>query len=313
MSVQACNLCGTLDQELLFEAFGYPITRCRKCGLVFTGTATSETADRYYRMEYFCSARDYAESLMQKTAATVDSDREECVRQVASLARRAVGNILDVGCAAGALLAAFKHAGWNCVGVEPSREMADYARRHVGLEVYEGTLETSKLPAEFFDVVTAVHVLEHSPDPGRFIKCCRRLLRKKGLLLVEVPDFGSRQARRRGSSWIPLYPDTHLYHFTSKTLARFLHKHDFGVLRVRRCGGLGIISAQLPTRSETAHPGLSEASSGASSLAGNLMRFLYENREKFYRVPALRHLLRYTYWHLFHMNEYLRVYAVRTT
>lgn len=307
-AAQICKLCGAIDQEMLFEASGYPIMQCRKCGLAFTGIVPTVAAEQYYHTQYFASAHAYADALMRQTAAGTNPDHDERVRQVSLLARRAGGEVLDVGCAAGALLVAFKRAGWNCFGIEPSEQLADYARQYVCCEVYECTLETCDLSPQIFDVVTAIHVLEHSLDPARFIESCRRLLREKGLLLVEVPDFGSRQSRKCGNSWIPLYPDTHLYHFSAKTLSQLLQKHGFRVLRVRRYGGLGNLYAKPPSGHEMAPTDFH----GVHRLTQPLMRALFENRESLYRVPALKGLMRYLYWHLFRMNDCIRVYAVRT-
>ena len=55
-----------------------------------------------------------------------------------------------------------------------------------------------------------------------------------------------------------------------------------------------------------------EAETGSPAGFRRLMRSLYEKREIFYRLPMMRSLVRYLYWHVFRMNEYVRVFAVRT-
>jgi SAM-dependent methyltransferase len=308
-AAQACISCGAMNHKLHFEAFGYAILECGTCGLAFTDTTVQpETSAHFYQSEYYARATAYAESLRQNTG-TIDRHHQERIRTVSRLARRKDGYVLDVGCAAGSLLAAFKRAGWHCFGIEPAREMAALARISAGCEILESTLETSGLPRKHFDVVAAVHVLEHSPDPRRFLDCCFRLLKEQGVLLLEVPDFGSRRARAQGNSWLPLYPDTHFYHFTAKSLSELLEKRGFRVARVRRYGGLGAISAAPAGGIVSA--GRPDYSPRRAGRFARLERCLFQNRDALRRLPFLMQLLRHVYWQTLKMNESLRVYAIR--
>jgi len=306
---RTCISCGATNHKLHFEAFGYAILECGTCGLAFTGNAAPpETAANFYRDGYYARATAYAESLRQKTG-TADREHLERVRWVSRLAPGKGGRVLDVGCASGSLLCAFRRAGWHCSGIEPSREMAARARIAAGCDVLESTLEACGLPPQHFDAVTAVHVLEHSPDPRRFLDCCFRLLKERGVLLVEVPDFGSRRARLQGNAWTALYPDTHCYHFTAGSLTGLLARCGFRVTRVRRYGGFGTIPSTLKSGIVPA-AGRDHAPRQPGRLA-RLECFLFANRRGLRRLPFLLPLLRYVYWQVFKMNESLRVYAIR--
>ncbi len=286
-----CRGCGGAQAQLLFEAQGYPILECHSCGLAYTGQSFDQAAAReYYGRQYYSQAGDYADAMKRAAPADNEGDRER-VRLAARLASCATGRVLDVGCAAGGLLAAFRRAGWQCWGVEPSAELAAGARELLGCQVYEGLLEEAPLGPESFDAVTAVHVLEHVPAPRRFLECCRRLLRPGGALLLEVPDFGCRAARRRRAAWRPLYPDTHLCHFTGATLSRFLGESGFRVALLRRYGGLGPLAP--------------------SQRADEIKRRVFEARRLAYRLPGFKHFARYVYWQLLGMNDYLSAGAVR--
>ena len=138
------------------------------------------------------------------------------------------GAICDLGCWVGFLLSEAARRGWSATGVEPSSFAADFARRHLGLEVHTGTLATVDLPQAAFDCVVMGDVIEHLPDPGAALEGVARLLRPGGVLYLALPDAGSAVARRLGARWWSVLP-THLQYFTRASLARLLRARGFTV------------------------------------------------------------------------------------
>jgi SAM-dependent methyltransferase len=132
---------------------------------------------------------------------------------------RSRGRLLDVGCAMGLFLKSASETGWEVVGVEPARGLCDKARELVGHrgEVICATLQEANLPAASFDAVTLWDVLEHVSDPLVFARSCAALLRPGGLLLLNVPDLDSWQARLLGTRWPLLLPE-HLNYFNRRSL-----------------------------------------------------------------------------------------------
>ncbi len=303
-----CRLCGSTNIRELFIAQEYPICKCGDCDIVFTGKSfKAEEQAEFYKTRYYAAAADYAAKLKQ-SAMSDNEDHQERVKAISKMILKKKGSVLDVGCAAGALLAAFKSAGWECYGIEPSADLAAYARTAVGCEVHEGLLESSDLPFNNFDAVTALHVLEHTSNPLAFLKRCHKLLRKGGILLIEVPDFGSTSARTKKESWLPLYPDTHLFHFTDRTLIRLLTDAGFRVERLRRYGGLGAL-APTALKSVKEENSFCNFTSNRTCSIDRAKEYIFVMRKYFYRVPAIKKLIRYFYWHVFGMNDFMRSYA----
>ena len=262
-----------------------------------------------YRSEYYAKADSYAESI-KRTAAAGNPEYDDRVRITSKFAHRAPGTILDVGCGSGGLLAAFKRAGWQCCGIEPSSDLSAYARDIVGCDIFEGTLESTPLPHAAFDVITACHVLEHTASPRDFLRTCFRSLRDDGVLLLEVPDFGCHSSRKQGADWLPLYPDTHLFHFTIPTLHHLLTVTGFRPVRIRRYGGLGILSTQ-PSDNFRKASGPTENVVEKSVLDIAKSR-IFDSRRYLYRLPAIKRMVRYVFWHLMRMNEYISIYSVKS-
>jgi len=142
-----CALC-TGALEHLFEKDGYPICRCRSCGLVQVGAVLSrDELERIYGEEYFSSEvfHDYV----------AEGDiRVEAGRAAARTLARLVpaGRLLDVGCAAGFFLEAAS-AHYEVTGVELSPFASSYARKTLGLRVFTGDVTDGMLDGEQFDVV----------------------------------------------------------------------------------------------------------------------------------------------------------------
>ncbi len=105
--------------------------------------------------------------------------------------------ILDAGCGVGGTMLALaaKAGSWRVVGVNISASQARFARERAiqaGLaprvDVLVGDYCEVPLPSGAIDAVVAVESLCHCAQRPRFLRECRRLLRKGGRLVVI--DFG---------------------------------------------------------------------------------------------------------------------------
>jgi hypothetical protein len=83
------------------------------------------------------------------------------------------------------------------------------------------------------DGITLYHVLEHIPEPAEVCHLVRERLRSGGLLVVEVPDVGSGQARLYGDRWGMYLPD-HINYFTASDLRRLLERIGFQLVDQER-------------------------------------------------------------------------------
>ncbi len=305
-SKDSCRLCGAGGARLLFESHGFPIMECRECGVTFTAHVDgAKRARDLYAHEYYERARDYANSLRSK-AETGGRDAQEIVNLARRFCKQEVGRVLDVGCGGGGLLRAFHDANWDCYGIEPSGEMAEWTRERVRCCVFSGLLDEYEQEPNSFDVVTAIHVLEHATAPRRFLERCSALLRPRGIIILEVPDFGSRAARRQGGEWVPLYPEVHLYHFTKSSLTRSLRESGFVVRKLQRRGGTGIHGLSFSGDSAVTGAGAS-----ARTPARVALRLIAAAKTLTCNVPLAYNLARTTYWQWLGFGEYLRCVAAK--
>jgi SAM-dependent methyltransferase len=147
-----------------------------------------------------------------------------------------LNRLFDVGCSAGAFLAAARKEGWQATGVEISVGCARAGRERHGLDIRVGTLRESSFPGEYFDVVRMNNLLEHLPDPmADLLEACR-VLRDGGLLALATINGRSLAAWLSGSAWRYYDPFCHVYVFTPSTLGRMLSRSGFGSARIRTHG-----------------------------------------------------------------------------
>lgn len=140
--------------------------------------------------------------------------------------------VLDIACKDGVLLRKIRDAQVDVdyVGIDiaaraiEKTERLGLGGRFVVADVMEGT----PFPDGSFDRVFALEILEHLPEPARFLTEVRRVLADDGRLLLSVPnpyyymEFVN-EVRR--------FPDTegHLFSFTNANLRALLDLYGFEV------------------------------------------------------------------------------------
>jgi SAM-dependent methyltransferase len=139
--------------------------------------------------------------------------------------------ILDVGCGAGALGAAFRRINPRCrlIGIEPDPALAARAARH--FDALHGIdIETTPPPIApgTLDAMVFGDVLEHLRDPWAVLRRDASLLAPEGVLLICIPNIEhwSFAARLLAGGWRyedhGLYDRTHLRWFTPAMMQQAL-------------------------------------------------------------------------------------------
>lgn len=99
--------------------------------------------------------------------------------------------VLDVGCGGGLVAEPLARLGAFVVGIDPEPINVKVAREHaaaIGLAVdYRAeTLEAVAERCEQFDLVTALEVIEHVPDPAAFARGLAAVTRLGGLIVIST-------------------------------------------------------------------------------------------------------------------------------
>lgn len=143
------------------------------------------------------------------------------------LNKKKPGKILDLGCGHGWLLSALNNK-WKKFGLDVSEYASKNARKYG--EIFIGDIENYK--EKNFDVISALHVIEHHPKPEKLISKARKLLKKNGVLILETPDFDSAAARRYKDKFRLLFDKTHISLFSQDSLIRLVRHNNFSLFKI---------------------------------------------------------------------------------
>jgi len=245
LAATTCRICGGAELTLAYEGSTASPTgeqvaptrhhpgeqpelhRCGRCDVLQARVVERELKTAYTRM--------VDEAYVAEEAAR----RATCRKLLAAASSSLTGDgpplVLDVGCGVGLLLDEARRRGWRTQGVELS-DWGVRRARHLGLDVFQGTLEEAGFEPGSFDAVFMVDVLEHLADPVRTLAKVSQVLRPGGVLCVVTPNAASAAARVLGRRWWGMLPG-HVVLFPHRRLCELLRTLGFGV-RSQRPGAL---------------------------------------------------------------------------
>lgn len=175
--IEEC-LCGCRQWVHVKGRNGIPTMACAQCYILAQRIdLTQDELDQWYRDKYQVGVYKH----------TLDHDREVAKLRIKAYSSKLQGSVLDVGCGRGAFVMECREVGIYCEG----QDLAEF--KASGLEVddyiHSGSLEDLNFPTDHYDVITCHDVLEHIPDPMRFLKELRRMLKPGGWFILDFPDF----------------------------------------------------------------------------------------------------------------------------
>lgn len=250
LAEMACPLCsGSYDEVCLsFPRQLFKIVRCRKCGMVRLNPRVAESdLDKIYHST-FCgdikkpldeSPRSFFDWKLQRMTNRIHHHRLTILEKVTSSR-----NLLEIGCGDGGFLAYLQQYGWQVIGTEYTPYAVALGRKK-GIEVLEGELQDLELPSEHYDVIAMYYVLEHVYHPKDLLEEIHRILRPRGILVIEVPNIGSLSARLFGASWYLLAVPQHVNHFSPRTLTQMLESTGFVVSCISHSAPESFVSWKL--------------------------------------------------------------------
>lgn len=247
-----CILCGCENLEKLFKVNDmrhlnrkFALAKCRECAFVATTPKLDPEAIKQY-YERPCGNEENTK-FKKIYEASERFFRTLRARYINSLKKGKA--ILDIGCGRGVMLSELNRLGWEAHGCELTDKTAFKARQNKELKIYTKEFEKTELQDNYFDVVSLWHVLEHLDNPKKYLYKIHKILKKEGILIIEVPNIESWQAQVFKQDWFHLDTPRHYYHFSPHTLKRLLLDSGFQAKRLHffslEYGPFGVLQSML--------------------------------------------------------------------
>lgn len=217
---ERCPACDNEGRSLHGEKNGFRIYRCHGCGTLYSERSRLNY-NGYYDESNF-TVPDFVNDRLDEVCKGLQAYRK-------------MNRILDIGCGAGALLRAARRAGWHAEGLEVSAPAAKRLRSQ-DFEIFQGDLSSAHYPADHFDVVTAIEIIEHVRDPLTMLEQVGRILRPGGLFWATTPNAMSFSSRMLGVRWSTVCPPEHLQLFSPNGVRKLIERAGFQRVQLRSRG-----------------------------------------------------------------------------
>ena len=210
----------------------FTIVSCETCDFTFTNPRPKdESLGDYYKSDMYISHTNSSKGLFNWLYQTV---RKYAIRTKLTLLKSVTdfGCHLDVGCGTGEFLNACQQTGFKVAGVEPSELARKQAINNYSLSVSEDT-NLAQFENAQFDSISLWHVLEHLPNLNNSINEFKRILNKKGKVIIAVPNHKSWDANYYREYWAAWDVPIHLWHFSKETIELLFNKNGFKLIKTK--------------------------------------------------------------------------------
>lgn len=225
-----CKVCKSEINQLYSNIFdnrhGFPklheIKQCSYCGYCRTDPALKreELADvyqKYYPRNSLTIQQVEAgfKAARQKSKFVVwlQGGGTECYRYIDPGSR-----VLDVGCGNCISLLMLKALGAKeVVGIEVDQNLRKIADA-LNLDLHVGQLSDLPESRGKFDFILARQVIEHDPEPKKFLSEMKNRLKEDGQIILSFPNVNSFYRSIFKHKWLHWHVPYHINHFTKKSV-----------------------------------------------------------------------------------------------
>lgn len=184
-----CILCDRALHLLGQDFTGRKIFKCEQCAYVMTPLAAeAENLALYDNPEYFDGWGCNLEFDYERFEPSVHQQVRDYLDFIAAHAPGK--SLLDVGTGSGLLPHMARSMGYEVEGTDLSKHVSENVPAKAGFPIHHGTLEEIEFDRKY-DIITMLHVLEHTSNPLTTLRRCRELLNDGGYLIVVVPNYQS--------------------------------------------------------------------------------------------------------------------------
>lgn len=229
VDITTCYVCNspiTLIRNLL-QKIPIPtnVYQCQKCEHVsLTPFPISNYLEKLYETKSeLVLSFDFVEANKKTASAGLVVNPDTWVSNL--VPRYPKGDLLDFGCADGALVDYLCKLKWNAIGV-------DIASFRTGINFFSRLEEISE-PVKF-NYVVLQDVLEHLVEPKIVIDGIVQRTHENGLWFISIPTSSSLEFKILKQKWDMISPYGHLHFFSCKSIEKVLTEAGLRILSVKK-------------------------------------------------------------------------------
>lgn len=217
----ACGVCGAAGWRPAGAIGPRRYGTCVNCGVVRLVDRVAESALALLYANYYAPEKlGRAELERQLQNPTFAHRRKRLEAALGSRERR----IFEIGCGDGNFLASLQRRGWMVDGSEVGSSTVALVHQRHGITITDVDAIQQRPASAPYPVVAAYHVLEHVYRPADWWAHVRGLIEPRGLLHLQVPNWGSLTRTLSGMAWSSMRFPKHVYFYTPGTLGGFLSR-----------------------------------------------------------------------------------------
>jgi SAM-dependent methyltransferase len=243
--MSTCSLCGDADRaaepsvlsplirEIRDYEYGVPwrseLWACTRCGLVAQEPRVSAVdVPKLYPSRYLAHTSGSRSRGVYGRLKSILAQRE--ARLIARYVPQG-GCVIEIGCGNGKFLSLLHE-------IRPDIQLAGVDIEDAGIAglpgftFHHGQLEDVDIAPSSFDAVYCSNLIEHVPDPQRFLNKCREILQPGGVIIGITPDHLSLDRYLFGRYWAGYHYPRHTFVFNHRNIRTFLERAGFDVVRL---------------------------------------------------------------------------------
>ena len=214
-------------QDFLITNKKFKIRQDKETGVLkTTPTPKEEDLSSYYNSEAYASHQERANTLVLWAYMRVRKRTLKSKIKLISAISTTAGNLLDFGCGLGDFLLATQAQGWSSYGIEPHQKVKAKAKKKIKREIYS-TIQEAQKTNKKYDIITMWHSLEHVVDLSRTLRFLHNSTKKKGKVVIAVPNHKSFDAKHYKKFWAAYDTPRHVWHFDQKSITNLFKKEGF--------------------------------------------------------------------------------------
>ena len=218
--------------------------RCKKCGHL-TAKHKKYFVSNLYLNKYFKSTYKSKKKLNEtfekiKNLPPSKSDNYHRLKRVKKMANTILSkgklNLLDVGSGTGIFPLGMLSKKYNITAIEPNRDSVDFIKKKskFKIEAIQGDfLKMNLKKLKKYDLITFNKVLEHVERPILFLKKSLKLLKKKNLVYIEIPNALAIKDKKEGKNREE-FGLGHHHVFTKKSLENIMKISNLKILSIKQ-------------------------------------------------------------------------------